>query len=214
MLNSVDDLFSTSSNSVSRGVGVPSEEEIAVGAKFINPVYRKMHSGLITRLANDERTAWLTRFRVAADELDEPTAQLMFDIKNWRSHLAASWMVGYRGWTSFSQLLEGRYETVTPKAQRGFAVGLAALGQPSSADALCAYLDSTMSSDTRFDGSEDWAVAALIELDKQLHTTRAEPYALRLSDLQQPDGQATNLSTQLPPLVEIVRLLTTPQPPS
>ena len=185
---------------------MPSEEEIA--ATFINPVYRKMHSGLITRLANDERTAWLTRFRVAADELDEPTAQLMFDIKNWRSHLAASWMVGYRGWTSFSTLLENRYNTVTPKGQRGFAVGLVALGQPSSADALCGYLDTTLSSDTRCDGSEDWAIAALIELDKVHSTSRAEPYTLKLRALQKAGGQSTDPASPLPPVAEIVELLT------
>ena len=141
MLNSVEELMTTRHNRIARDVEVLSEEEIAVVAKFTNPVYRKMHSGLITQLTDDERTAWLTRFRDVADELDEPTAQLMFDIENWRSHLAASWMVGYRGWTSFSTLLEDRYNTVPPKAQRGSAVGLVALAQPSGADALCRYLN-------------------------------------------------------------------------
>lgn len=181
----------------------------AVADRYVTPFYLDMLHGNVRRLAPRAQANWVRRLHASAEALDEQTAGWFLDFREWRGRMAASWMIGLRGWDSFAEQI-GRQlvESELVYAGQGYCVGLALLGTSRAADMLVAYLNEWLPrTDCRYD--QDWAMAALIEIDGRCDTERARPYLV-------PDGQwdewrNTNPASPiaLAPVRELLDLLAT-----
>jgi hypothetical protein len=94
----------------------------------------------------------------------------------WRSRLTAAWLIGLDRRTRFrDRLAEMLLDSELVYAGQGYCVALARFGTPADADILCAYLDRYLPRlDCYYD--QHWAIGALLHLDEQLGSTRADRF--------------------------------------
>lgn len=149
----------------------------AVADRYVEPFYEGMFQGRFMELDPSARASWLRGLHATADALDEQTAGWFLDYPEWRGRMAVSWMIGLRGWNSFAEQL-GRLlvQSDLISCGQGYCIGLALLGTKKAADMLVAHLDEWLPRTDCRRSEQEWAMAALIEIDSRGNTSRSGLY--------------------------------------
>ncbi len=132
---------------------------------LINPIQpdRTDLEAFETALANDAR------------EISDEDLSTLLDLE-WRSRITAAWLIALDRRIQFRDALgELLLASELVHAGIGYCIALARFAQPEDADILAAYLDRYLPRpDCRY--NQDAAIGALLYLDEQLGTNRADSY--------------------------------------
>lgn len=138
--------------------------------------------GNVRRMDEPVRAAFLRELIVDSRRVtNEELALLLGPMTGWRERLVAAWLAGIDGRAShrerFGELLIASKQTY---AGAGYCFALACFATPADAEILCEYLDRYLPRlDLVYD--QDWAIAALRDIDARLGTEHAARFTV-------PDG--------------------------
>ncbi|WP_394426146.1 DUF6000 family protein [Streptomyces sp. SGAir0957] len=142
--------------------------------------YLNLLHGNFIRLPAEERTQFLQA--LARDAQSVTDAELEYLLQpNWRSRIAAAWMIGLNRREQFRAHIGGLlHASELTYAGQGYCIALALLGTDEDATLLTSYLDHYLRQpECRYD--QPWALGALLHLDGTLGTAHAAGF-------QEPDG--------------------------
>ncbi len=146
-------------------------------------------------------------FLKACSKLDEPTARLLLETREWRSRMTVSWMIGIRQWDGFvEQIVEQFVDSELVYAGRGYSVALALLASDESALGLTSYLERWLPEHGAF-YDQHWAMAALLEVDRVGGATDSDQFTKTGGPWESWVAAQSRPEVDLAPVGEIVALL-------
>lgn len=119
-----------------------------------------------------QRTRFLRSLRTDSRRISDAELRILLS-SEWRSRLTAAWLIGTSGREQFIGELGVLFtQSALVYSGQGYAIALAAIGGPDSAEQLDRYLSEWLPrTDCRYDQS--WAMGALAYLDSVTGTDRA-----------------------------------------
>ena len=132
---------------------------------FVAPFYLSLlHANFLSGENSDDRFA--PHLMLASKTISDVQLKCLLDNQNWRTRLAAGWMVGLGRRASLTDRIvellstgDGGY------SDQGYSVALGLLGGARSRDALVKYLRMTLSSRSTWPHPQ-WAAGALAHIDR------------------------------------------------
>jgi hypothetical protein len=136
--------------------------------------YAKLLNGNALDISGLDRAAFVAAMGRDARQVSDRELGMMLD-SEWRSRLTAAWLIGLDRRTRFRDRLgEMLLDSELVYAGQGYCLALARFETGADADILRAYLDTYPPHDRAYD--QNWAIGALLYLDKRLGGNRADRF--------------------------------------
>jgi hypothetical protein len=139
--------------------------------------YLELLHANVRRLEPPLQSAFL-RELIADSKLvsDHDLAAMLGEFSGWRERIVAAWMAGIDGRSQHRQRIgELLIESRQTFAGQGYCFALTCFAAPADARILCDYLDRYLRRpDLVYD--QDWAIGALLDIDRRLGTDDAERF--------------------------------------
>jgi hypothetical protein len=139
-----------------------------VAGRYLN----LLNGNFLHRGGRWQRSWFLWRLRADARRISDADLRILLS-SDWRARLTAAWLIAGSGREQFVGELGALFtQSAVVYSGQGYAIALAAIGGPDSADQLDRYLSEWLPRrESRYD--QDWAMGALAYLDSVTGTTRA-----------------------------------------
>lgn len=154
---------------------VPEDRELwTLIRSYVTPGrrYLELLHGNFLHRGRWQRFRFLRSLRADSRRISDAELRILLS-SEWRSRLTAAWLIGASGREQFIDELGSLFtQSALVYSGQGYAVALAAIGGPDSAEQLERYLSQWLPhTDKRYD--QAWAMAALAYLDSVAGTHRA-----------------------------------------
>jgi Family of unknown function (DUF6000) len=137
--------------------------------------YIQLLGGNFMRMGEPERAVFLHDLLNAAHEITDKELGVLLE-SEWRSRLTAAWLIGVDRREHFrDQLAELLLASELVFSGEGYCVALARFGTGKDAGILAAYLDRYLARPECV-YNQDWALGALLHIDRTHGTDHAEMY--------------------------------------
>jgi hypothetical protein len=149
---------------------VPSLQE-----EWVNPYYLLLLHGNFLDLGDEEQQPFIASMQRAVTQINEDIIERLLRIA-WREQLTGAWFAGLKGSSQFTgRIGDLLIENSGGYAGQGYCFALARFATNSSVDYLTLYLDEYLLR-LKDEWGQDWAMAALIWIDKVKRTRHADKY--------------------------------------